>query len=141
MTADKSDTESANRLRIRSPLERGVAPQQWLLPVGFPVNGDGFAMLTDVLKSDTATKPLDALTDDELAHLTAERIRGQRHFEISIVGKGIVDKERAISEVGARTKIGLSLIEIEKGTIRRVIDAARAAASAAGAALEDGNGR
>src|ERR1051325_8138706 len=76
-----------------------VSDKQRKLPAGFRRDGTGMLSLEDLLAvPELDTKSLDDLNESEQADLTAERIRAQDKYSISIVGVGRLDKERAISE-------------------------------------------
>ena len=123
---------ATKRERVRSPRSTkqkpANSPRQWLLPAGFSADGTQLISLHDVLSlPETSVRHLSDLSDDEQVELTAERIRGQRKFQIAMVGVGVLNKEQAVAEVKARTPAGRTLVEIEKRVVRMVVDEARAA--------------
>ena len=57
------------------------------------------------------------LTSEQRVKLVAKRIQQQRKFSIAMVGIGVIDKDRAIAEVKAQSRIGKILMEIEQHVI------------------------
>jgi hypothetical protein len=68
---------------------------------------------------------LTQLSPEQQAELTAARIQHQPKFQVGMVGVGVVDKERAIAEVKARSDVGRTLIEIENRALRMLIEKGR----------------
>jgi hypothetical protein len=120
--AKSKATKKQPRKKAGSQSE-GIPLEQRQLVAGF--RRDGSAMLS-VPESDA--KNLSDLSEDEQASLTAERIRAQKKYSIELVGLGKLDKERAIAEVQNRTPAGRVLMDIERRTVRMLIEAARAEA-------------
>jgi hypothetical protein len=78
-----------------------------------------------VLDPDVATMQLSDLTLEQRAELVAKRLELQPKIELAMIGAGMVDKARAITEVKNRTKVGRLLIEIEHQMIRNLIEQAQ----------------
>lgn len=60
-----------------------------------------------------------------MAELVAKRLESQREFKLAMIGAGLIDKERAIAEVKAQTRVGKVLMEIEQQMIRNLIERAQ----------------
>lgn len=101
-----------------------IPDEQWDMPAGYSADGTRPVSLREVLSSDIPTMDLAQLSPDQLAELVAERIKRQPKFEVSMVGAGKVDKERAINEVKGRTDVGKVLVEVEQRLIRNLIQSA-----------------
>jgi hypothetical protein len=95
------------------------------MPAGFHSDGSKHATLRDVLDPDVATMQLSDLTLEQRAELVAKRLELQPKIELAMIGAGMVDKARAITEVKNRTKVGRLLIEIEHQMIRNLIEQAQ----------------
>lgn len=107
----------------------GISQEQRQLVAGFRRDGSSMLSLNDLVSApESDSKNLNDLSEDEQATLTVERIRAQKKFSIELVGLGKLDKERAIAEVRQKTPAGRVLIDIERRTMRMLIEAARAEA-------------
>ena len=102
--------------------------KQWQMPAGFHTDGKTLATLEDVLDPDKPTMQLSDLPFDKLAAVVAERLDRQPKFELAMIGAGMIDKARAITEVKNHTKVGRLLIEIEHQMIRNLIEHAQSSA-------------
>jgi hypothetical protein len=103
---------------------RVVLDRQWSLPAGYHRSTWNLITLRELtLSPETAVKYTE-LAPEKLAKLVAARIEAQPRFEIMMVGVGVVDKERAVREVLAQSRVGEALIEIERVVLRRVTEAA-----------------
>lgn len=112
---------------------KSVFPEKQLeMPAGFHADGSTLATLRDVLDPDQATMQLSDLPLHKRAELVAERLTRQPGFELAMVGAGLIDKARAITEVKNRTKVGRLLIEIEHQMIRNLMEQAQKKTSAPG---------
>ena len=101
--------------------ENGKVPEkQWDLPAAIDPHGS-LISLREVTNTPGAVLSFASLTGEQQAELVAARIAMQEKFEVSMIGVGKVDKERAIEEVRARSPIGLALIEIESRLMRRML--------------------
>jgi hypothetical protein len=108
--------------------------KQWGMPAGFCSDGRTFATLREVVDPQTPTLSLSELTPEQQAELVAQRIASQKEFEVAMLGAGLVNKERAVAEVRAQSKIGRLLMEIESRMISNLIEQARSGAAKKGAA-------
>jgi hypothetical protein len=109
---------SSSRGAIRIP------PEQWDFPAGYTADGKRLANLREMVDPDVPTISLAQLTPVQRAELVAERIARQPKFQLAMLGAGVVDQERAISEVKAQTEIGRALMEIEQNAIHMLVEAA-----------------
>jgi hypothetical protein len=101
-----------------------IPEKQWELPASYNAEGTKMATLREVADPNVPTMSLAELTPEQRAELVAKRIEQQRKFQIAMVGAGIVDKERAIAEVKAQSKIGRVLTEIEQRVINNMVEKA-----------------
>ena len=109
--------------------ERVKIPQeQWNLPVGYSTDGGKLVTLNEAVREKTPHLAIPSLSDEQRANLVAARIEAQPKFKLAMIGAGIVDKERAINEVRARSRVGRTLMEIEQRVIQDVLRQADASA-------------
>jgi hypothetical protein len=128
--AKKAAPKKRSRKRVSS---KSAFPEKQLeMPAGFHADGSTLATLKDVLDPDKATMQLSDLSLHKRAELVAERLSRQPGFELAMVGAGMVDKARAITEVKNRTKVGRLLIEIEHQMIKNLMEQAQKKASGPG---------
>ena len=113
------------RARPRRP--RHIPPRQWGLPAGLHRDGR-VATLREVLDPKVPTIDGDRLTDQQRTAIASERMQQQEHFRIGVLGIGVVDKERALAEMTAGSRLGRALIEIEHRTISLMREHAPASA-------------
>ena len=99
--------------------------KQWAMPAGFLSDDSEVATLRDVVDPNVPTKQLSELTLEQRAELVAKRLELQPNIELAMVGAGMIDKERALTEVRNKTKVGKLLIEIEHQMIRNLLGLAR----------------
>ena len=115
--------------KIVSKTRRGTTnalPQkQWEIPAGFHFDGTKAATLREVLDPDVPTIQLTDLTLEQRAKLVAKRLELQPSIELAMVGAGMIDKARAITEVKKKTQVGKLLIEIEHQMISNLIEQAK----------------
>ena len=98
----------------------GIPAEQWALPVSMDAEGQ-LVSLRDACAGKAAVLSFAQLSLDQQADLVAVRIEKQPKFELSMIGVGIVSKERAIAEVRARSPVGRTLIEIEQRMMARMM--------------------
>ena len=123
---DGGPTKQSGGKRMEAEHQSRIAERQWKLKAGYRRDGSSMLSLRELLDApETDARSLTDLTEEEQAELTAERIRHQRKFKVSLVGIGTIDKKRAIAEVRALSPAGRTLIEIEKRAIRMAIEDAR----------------
>ncbi len=99
--------------------------KQWAMPAGFRSDDLEVATLRDVIDPGVATKQFSDLTLDQRAELVVKRLALQPSVELAMIGAGMIDKERAITEVKNKTKVGRLLIEIEHQMIRNLLEQAQ----------------
>lgn len=104
---------------------RALLQKQLAMPAGFYSDDSGVATLRDVVDPAVPTKQLSELTLEQRAELVAERLALQPSLELAMIGAGMIDKERAITEVKGKTKVGKLLIEIEHQMIRNLLEQAQ----------------
>ena len=95
------------------------------MPAGFHSDDSDVATLRDVVDPNVPTKQLSDLTLEQRAELVAKRLALQPNIELAMVGAGMIDKERALTEVRNKTKVGKLLIEIEDQMIRNLLEGAQ----------------
>ena len=98
-----------------------VPKDQWDMPAGFRPNGE-VASLKEVVNPKVPTVSLAELTPQQRADLVAKRIERQPHFKVEMLGAGTIDKDRAIAEVKAQSKVGKQLIEIEQRVLNNLVE-------------------
>jgi len=103
-----------------------IPPEQWDFPAGYTADGKRLANLREMIDPNVPTMSLAQLNPEQRAELVAERIARQPKFQLAMVGAGVLDKERAISEVKAQTEIGRALMEIEQNAIHMLVEEAGA---------------
>jgi len=101
-----------------------IPQKQWKMPVSFSADGAKMATLQEHVDPKVPTLSLAEMTPSQRAEIVAKRIEEQPKFEIAMLGGGTIDKQRAIAEVKAQSKIGRALIEIEQRLINNLIDRA-----------------
>lgn len=101
-----------------------IPQEQWALPAGFTADGTRLATLKELADPAVPTMSLAQMSPTQRAELVSKRIEMQPKFDLAMVGAGVVDKQRAISEVKAQTDIGRVLMEIEQNAINFLLDAA-----------------
>ncbi|HKP46338.1 MAG TPA: hypothetical protein VJT50_07040 [Pyrinomonadaceae bacterium] len=112
----KTAGKKRRRRRVRFPAK------QWDMPAGYCADGSGQASLRDVVDPEVATLQLSDLTLNQRAALVVQRIERQSTIELAMIGAGMIDKTRAITEVKNKTRVGRLLIEIEHQMIRNLIE-------------------
>lgn len=126
----------AAKMGKRSPSKRGLKKRaatksaalpekQWEMPAGFSADGIGHATLRDVVDPDIPTMQLSDLSLEQRAELVSKRLELQSEINLAMIGAGVIDKSRAITEVKNRTKVGKLLIEIEHQMIRNLLEQAQ----------------
>jgi hypothetical protein len=106
--------------------------KQWEMPAGFHSDGSKHATLRDVVDPNVATTQLSGLTLQQRAELAVKRLELQSKIDLAMIGAGMIDKARAITEVKNKTKVGRLLIEIEDQMIRNLIERSQKARSTPG---------
>jgi hypothetical protein len=129
-TKKSSKTKKAKSSKAKKAASAGkqageISAEQWDLPASFNAEGTQMATLREVVNPEVPTLSLAELSPDQRADLVAKRIEAQPKFQLAMVGAGIIDKERAIAEVKAKTKIGRALCEIEQRVINNLLNKAK----------------
>ena len=99
------------------------------MPAGFHGDNSSTATLREVVDPNVPTKHLSELNLEQRAELVAERLALQPTIELAMIGAGMIDKQRAITEVKGKTKVGRLLIEIEHQMIRNLLEQTQKAES------------
>ena len=94
------------------------------MPAGYCSNGKTLATLQEVVDPLTPTLSMSELTPEQRINLVAQRIASQKDFELAMLGAGMVNKERALAEVRANSKVGKVLMLIEQKMISNLIEQA-----------------
>lgn len=121
-------TNAARRktTKKRAPRKKAILPEkQWSMPAGFLADGIEHASLRDVVDPDVPTLQLSDLSLEQRAELVSKRLELQSQINLAMIGAGLIDKARAITEVKNRTKVGKLLIEIEHQMIRNLLEQAQ----------------
>ena len=122
----KTKTPSRKKTAKVGRTKRPLLPEkQWAMPAGFLSDDSDVATLRDVVDPRVPTKQLSDLTLEQRAELVAKRLALQPNIELAMVGAGMIDKERALTEVRNKTKVGKLLIEIEHQMIRNLLEQAK----------------
>lgn len=95
------------------------------MPAGFRSDGSAVATLRDVVDPSVPTKQLLDLTLEQRALLVVKRLALQPSIQLAMIGAGMIDKDRALTEVKNKTKVGRLLIEIEHQMIRNLLEQAQ----------------
>lgn len=109
----------------RKKKSRALLKKQLAMPAGFYADDSSVATLRDVVDPGVPTKQLSELTLEQRAELVAERLALQPSLDLAMIGAGMIDKQRAITEVKGKTKVGKLLIEIEHQMIRNLLEQAK----------------
>lgn len=121
-------TNAARRktTKKRAARKKAILPEkQWSMPAGFLADGIEHASLRDVVDPDVPTLQLSDLSLEQRAELVSKRLELQSQINLAMIGAGLIDKARAITEVKNRTKVGKLLIEIEHQMIRNLLEQAQ----------------
>jgi hypothetical protein len=105
--------------------KRPILPEkQWAMPAGFCADGLQPATLSEVVDPKVPTLELSNLSLEQRAELVVKRLELQPQIDLAMIGAGVIDKSRAITEVKNLTKVGKLLIAIENQMIRNLIEKA-----------------
>lgn len=89
-------------------------------PAGYHLD-DKIATLREVIDPSIPTKSLAELTQDQRIDLVVERWKQRpEDFSVVMIGPGPINKARALAEIGARSGIGRSLVEVEQHLLMRL---------------------
>jgi len=131
----KTGKRSRNKRGSKKKLAKKSGPvpeKQWEMPAGFCADGSTQATLREVVDPDQPTLQLSDLTLEQRAQLVTRRLELQKEINLAMIGAGMIDKARAITEVKNKTKVGRLLIEIEQQMIRNLIEQSQDASAATG---------
>jgi len=102
------------------PAPAPIPDDQWDLPVSFNTAGE-LVTLREYAHPRTPVFSPAQLSGEQRARVTAERIARKPHFEVGMLGVGILNKERAVVEVRGQSVAGKVLIEIEFRLIQNLM--------------------
>jgi hypothetical protein len=100
-----------------------ITNEQWAMPVSLDETGN-LISLKDYVSGKRRIISFLSLSEDQRTELAAKRIESQPDYQMTVIGAGVVGRERAAEEVRARTRLGLRLAEIETRVVMHVIDEA-----------------
>jgi hypothetical protein len=128
MAANRGKRRLTKRGSKKKPAKKSgpVPEKQWEMPAGFCSDGSTQATLREVVDPDQPTMQLSDLTLQQRAELVTKRLELQKEINLAMIGAGMIDKARAITEVKNKTKVGRLLIEIEHQMIRNLIEQSQA---------------
>lgn len=109
--------------RVKALRPAPIPQTQWDLPASYGADGT-LATLREVADPKVPTLSLPELSPVQRADVVVKRIEAQPKFQIAMVGAGLIDKERAIAEVKAGSRIGRALMEIEQRVINNLVSRA-----------------
>ncbi len=109
----------------RTKKSRALLQKQLAMPAGFYSDDSSVATLREVVDPAVPTKQLSELTLEQRAELVAERLALQPSLDLAMIGAGMIDKQRAITEVKGKTRVGKVLIEIEHQMIKNLLEQAK----------------
>jgi len=127
-TRKKSLKKQASKKRAAKKSAK-IPEKQWKMPAGLCPDGS-HATLLDVVDPNQPTRQLSDLSLEQRAELVVKRLELQSKIELAMIGAGMIDKARAITEVKNQTKVGRLLIEIENQMIRNLIEQSQKGKSA-----------
>lgn len=119
-TAKKKSATKRAWSKTTKKRKLSVPDEQWALPVSMDAEGKLVSM-RDACAPKTAVLSFAQLSLNQQAKLVSVRIKRQPKFKLSMIGAGVVSKERAIAEVRAQTPVGRTLIEIEQRMMARMM--------------------
>src|SRR5262249_43328617 len=93
------------------------------LPVAVSDRDGSVLTLREYLHGDT---PIRSLSDDweQWKEIALERIRREPDFRLASINAGIIDGDRAIREIEARSPVGMAIVEIIRNLIKDVLSEA-----------------
>ena len=126
---NRATARAAYSTKAAKALGQPVPQAQWDMPAGFRPDGQ-FATLKEVVDPKVPTLSLAEVSPEQRAELVVKRIERQPDFRVTMFPAGDIDKDRAIAEVKAQSKVGRTLTEIEQRVIANLVErAARMAGS------------
>jgi hypothetical protein len=115
--------KTTTTLAAAKALGKAVPQAQWDMPAGFRPDGQT-ATLKEVVDPKVPTLSLNEISPEQRADLVVKRIEQQPDFKITMFPAGVIDKDRAIAEVKAQSKVGKTLTEIEQRVINNLVERA-----------------
>lgn len=107
------------------PSPRDQMEQQMHLPVGVDAKSGQLVTLASLVERRLGrndVRLMSTLADTKTRTSCAlARIEANPKYRIGFVGQGVVDQERALSEVRQQTDLGRSLVEIEEAIVEAVV--------------------
>jgi hypothetical protein len=97
-----------------------ITPEEWDMPVTFGKDQPILVSLRQSVEHQFDTIPVSFLTDDQWFALTAERIKRTPSFGVCMFGFGVLNQERAVAELEARSDAGKLLKEIEERLVKNL---------------------
>ena len=121
--ANRATVRAASSIKAAKALGKPVPQAQWDMPAGFRPDGQ-MATLKEVVDPKVHTLSLGEISQEQRADLVVKRIEQQPDFNITMFPAGLIDKDRAIAEVKAQSKVGKTLTEIEQRVIANLVERA-----------------
>jgi hypothetical protein len=122
-TANLAAAKATSSIKVAKALGKPVPHVQWDMPAGFRPDGQ-IATLKEVVDPKVPTLSLGEISPEQRADLVVKRIEQQPDFKITMFPAGVIDKDRAIAEVKAQSKVGKTLTEIEQRVINNLVERA-----------------
>ena len=101
-----------------------IPDEEWDLPISFNDNGEPVS-LRDYVGGMTPAIPIANLLPEQRAELTILRLQRRPSYQMAMIGVGLLDQQRALAEVRARSQAGRVVVDIEFRMIRQLIEHAR----------------
>jgi len=105
---------------LELPAPAPISELEWNMAVTVMKESGAFASLRQSVALQDAVVPLSDLALDQWRAIISERIRNLPAFRIYMFGAGVVDKDRALTEIANYSTVGQALIEIEQNLVRNL---------------------
>jgi hypothetical protein len=102
------------------PAPAPITEEEWNMAVSLMKDGGAFASLRQSIASQDFTIPISDLTLDQWTAVISQRIRSIPSFQIYMFGAGVIDQQRALTELANHSSVGQALVEIEQNLIRNL---------------------
>ncbi len=99
-----------------------IPADQWELPVSFDP-AQGLVSLRDYKEGRKRALKFSSLTEKDRYALAFERVKMQPKFLMGAIGAGRIDHDRALNEMGMRTRLGRRIAEIEIRIVKSLLKA------------------
>lgn len=106
--------------RSKRKTPESIPADQWKLPVTVD-SDENLVTLREAAEGERSFLSLSALTLDQRARVTEERLKKLKTFDIASIGAGVMNKNMALQEVRNKSPIGRNLIEIEQRMISHLL--------------------